>query len=215
MKTGRPKQEFTTAQLTAFDNAVMAGKSQKEILDTFGLTHFVYKRLEAARDWKSIKGKAKVLEKQQEARTCEEKKPVFQPPTKPEPPKREVPEVLENQHLTLPSSIKDAQVLEAEHEAALSSYFAKLNSLTDASPEDFQSGFAKVAQAAIALGLPQIPPPRNMRELQTLVTLWRQTSGLADKAKDGKGGFLSPIGPVRRGRVVEADPVDPTEGFTV
>ena len=59
-----------------------------------------------------------------------------------------------------------------------------LAKLADASPEDFQKGIAAMFRRLALLGFQTIQAPRNLREMQIVIDLWRKMEGL-DKATGG------------------------------
>lgn len=103
----------------------------------------------------------------------------------------------------------------ASNDSGLSLLGDSLRSLSEAPPEEFQAAAARVAQAAVALGFRDIPPPRTISELEKWVRLWRTFSGL--DAKDSGAGapaFQTPRS-IRRASPVVDVPHDPAQGFEV
>lgn len=84
-------------------------------------------------------------------------------------------------------------------------------------PDRFDQTAGAFAQAMVAAGMAQIPPPRTVGELVKWEGLRRQF--LALDVKTSVGGLFDPVRPFRRatGVTVEADPAgpDPLEGFEV
>lgn len=72
--------------------------------------------------------------------------------------------------------------------------FAELQTLArDCTPEQFQTALSNILQKMIVSGLKDMPAPKSIKELESLVRLFRQTSGLEAKDKAGggpSGGFL-------------------------
>ena len=107
-------------------------------------------------------------------------------------------------------------------ESAQNTHLAKLAqdllTVARAEPERFDQAAGEFAQAMVAAGLAQVPPPRTIGELTKWETLRRQYKGL-DK-KEQAGGLFDPVRPIRRttGNIVEAEtppPEDPMAGFEV
>src|SRR6478736_1956917 len=74
----------------------------------------------------------------------------------------------------------------------------QLMALADASPQDFQGAAAKVAQAALALGMATIEPPRTIKELATWWAIYRQMSGLDAKQATQQAVLFAPMRSVKR-----------------
>ena len=70
--------------------------------------------------------------------------------------------------------------------------------LADASPQEFQGACAKVAQAALALGMATIEPPRTIKELATWWSIYRQMSGLDAKQATAQAILFQPMRSVKR-----------------
>ena len=72
--------------------------------------------------------------------------------------------------------------------------FSQLQTLAkECTPEQFQTALSNVLQKMIVVGLKDMPAPKSIKELESLVRLFRQTSGLEAKDKAGggpSGGFL-------------------------
>lgn len=88
----------------------------------------------------------------------------------------------------------------------------QLASICECPPQEFQSALARVLQAAIATGLAEIPKPRSIKDLATLVSLHSKTAGL-DKVTAGAKDvpLVSPLRTVSRASaaVVMAEVVEP------
>ena len=74
----------------------------------------------------------------------------------------------------------------------------QLMALADASPQDFQGAAAKVAQAALALGMATIEPPRTIKELATWLDIWRKLSGLDQKQAVASAVLFAPMRSLKR-----------------
>ena len=90
---------------------------------------------------------------------------------------------------------KDGETSPMDMSPALtSSEFAELQALArDCTPEQFQAALSNILQKMIVSGLKDMPAPKSIKELESLVRLFRQTSGLEAKDKAGggpAGGFL-------------------------
>lgn len=92
-----------------------------------------------------------------------------------------------------------------------------LRRLVDASPEEFQRGMSALLKRLTVEGFANIQAPRSIRELQTVVNLWRTVEGLD---KDAKGalppGLVGVFGGIRRNAspvTVEAEEVDSAPVF--
>ena len=85
--------------------------------------------------------------------------------------------------------------------------------LADASPEDFQRQAARLFRRLAIAGFQAIQAPRNYRELQTVVDLWRKLEGLDAKEKGAMPvGLVGVLRSVNR-RVIDADPVENEPAF--
>ena len=90
---------------------------------------------------------------------------------------------------------KDGEVIPMDMSPALSpTEFSQLQTIArDATAEQFQAALAAVLQKMIVTGLKDMPAPKSIKELESLIRLFRQTSGLEAKDKAGggpSGGFL-------------------------
>ena len=90
---------------------------------------------------------------------------------------------------------KDGEVIPMDMSPALSTTeFSQLQTIArDATAEQFQAALAAVLQKMIVTGLKDMPAPKSIKELESLIRLFRQTSGLEAKDKAGggpSGGFL-------------------------
>lgn len=74
-------------------------------------------------------------------------------------------------------------------------FYSAMESAAHASPEDMQNAFTRVAQAALAAGVRDVPPPRNVKELATWFDLFRKASGLDAKDKGSRDASL--VAPLR------------------
>lgn len=90
---------------------------------------------------------------------------------------------------------------------------AQIAALADAPAEQFQQAAAALFRRLAIAGFREIRPPRNYRELATVVDLWRKLEGL-DKDKGGAVpvGLVGVLRGVSR-RVVEAETVPEVPGF--
>lgn len=112
---------------------------------------------------------------------------------------------------------RDGEVIPMDMSPALTSKeFQELQTIAKTStPEQFQTALSQVLQKMIVVGMKDMPAPKSIKELESLIRLFRQTSGLEAKEKSGggvAGGFLPRV--VTR-RAVQAETVDvpavPTE----
>ena len=90
---------------------------------------------------------------------------------------------------------KDGEVIPMDMSPALSpTEFSQLQTIArDATAEQFQAALAAILQKMIVTGLKDMPAPKSIKELESLIRLFRQTSGLEAKDKAGggpSGGFL-------------------------
>jgi hypothetical protein len=90
----------------------------------------------------------------------------------------------------------------------------RLARLTDAPPEQFQEACANLFAQLVVQGFQEIRPPRNYKELATVVDLWRKFKGLDAKGQapglpQGMVGVLRTVG---RRQVVDV-PVEPEENI--
>ena len=91
---------------------------------------------------------------------------------------------------------------------------AALARLVDASPEDFQRCAARLFKRLAIEGFRTIQAPRNYRELQTVIDLWRKLEGLDSKDKGSMpAGLVGVLRSVNRRAVVDAEPVEQEPGF--
>ena len=93
----------------------------------------------------------------------------------------------------------------------------RLASLTDASPEEFQKAMGALLRRLAVAGFREIRPPRNYKELATVVDLWRKLEGMDSKDKGGiPVGLVGVMRCVSRRPVLDAeiapDPGDGDEG---
>lgn len=107
---------------------------------------------------------------------------------------------------------RDGEVIPMDMSPALSQKeFLELQSIAQSStPEQFQTALSQVLQKMIVVGMKDMPAPKSIKELESLIRLFRQTSGLEAKEKSGggvAGGFLPRV--VTR-RAVQPDTVDVT-----
>ncbi len=128
---------------------------------------------------------------------------------------------------------KDGETVPMDMSPALTpAEFAELQTLArDCTPEQFQTALSQKLQRMIVVGLQDMPAPKSIKELESLIRLYRQTSGLEAKDKAGggpSGGFLPRVVTRRSvGLPVEAEVVtgntdppyeelreEPTEGDT-
>ena len=79
----------------------------------------------------------------------------------------------------------------------------RLASLTDASPEEFQKAMGALLRRLAVAGFREIRPPRNYKELATVIDLWRKLEGMDSKDK----GAGIPAGLVGVFRSVSRRPV--------
>ena len=70
-----------------------------------------------------------------------------------------------------------------------------------ASPEDLQPVFARELQRLIAAGLPDIPAPRSIKELASMVGVWRGLARLDKIETSGQAVLVAPMRSVQRRRV--------------
>ena len=97
--------------------------------------------------------------------------------------------------------------------ALTDSHIASLASLLDAPPEQFQMACATLFRRLALAGFREIRPPRNYRELATVIDLWRKMEGLdKDKGQAVPVGLVGVLRGVSR-RVVEAETVEPEPSF--
>ena len=93
---------------------------------------------------------------------------------------------------------------------------ASLARLADASPEDFQRAMAGLFRRLATEGFRTLQAPRNLKEMATVIDLWRKMEGL-DKPSGGSNlpsGLVGVMRSVQRRVVVEAEPVEGDEvGF--
>ena len=93
---------------------------------------------------------------------------------------------------------------------------SELLSLLDASPADFQSGLAKVAQLAMVMGAASVPPPRNVNELAKWQEIHRKASGLDVKANGpANTPLVNPMRTVTRRAASPVVEVESAEDFEV
>jgi hypothetical protein len=90
---------------------------------------------------------------------------------------------------------KDGEVIAMDMSPALTpTEFAELQTIAkDSTAEQFQAALSQVLQKMIVTGLKDMPAPKSIKELESLIRLFRQTSGLEAKDKAGggpSGGFL-------------------------
>ena len=100
-------------------------------------------------------------------------------------------------------------------ESGLSLLGDSLRSLSEAPPEEFQAAAARVAQAAVALGFRDVPPPRTISEFEKWVRLWRTFSGLDSKDSGAMAPAFQTPRSIRRASPVVDVPPDPAQGFEV
>lgn len=85
-----------------------------------------------------------------------------------------------------------------------------------ATPEQFQQEFSKMVRKLMVRGLREMPVPRSLKELQVLYDMFRKSTGIEARDKNGGGavasGFLPRV--VGRRALVVAETVEevPTEG---
>jgi hypothetical protein len=70
-----------------------------------------------------------------------------------------------------------------------------------ASPEDLQPVFARELQRLIAEGMPDIPAPRSIKELASMVGVWRSLARLDKQETAGPAVLVAPMRSVQRRRV--------------
>ena len=108
---------------------------------------------------------------------------------------------------------RDGEVIPMDMSPALSpTEFNQLQTLAkECTPEQFQTALANVLQKMIVTGLKDMPAPKSIKELESLVRLFRQTSGLEAKDKAGggpSGGFLPRV-VTRRSVATEVEVIPP------
>lgn len=82
---------------------------------------------------------------------------------------------------------------------------ANLARLTDAPPEEFQKVMASLFRRLAIQGFQTIQTPRNLREMATVIDLWRKMEGL-DRPANGStlpAGLVGVLRSVQRRAVVE------------
>lgn len=84
-----------------------------------------------------------------------------------------------------------------------------LASLADAPAEQFQAAAGALFRRLAIEGFRTIQAPRNIKELNTVVSLWRKLEGLENKGSGDSipAGLVGVMRPITR-RVVDAVPVD-------
>ena len=113
---------------------------------------------------------------------------------------------------------KDGEVIAMDMSPALTSTeFAELQTIAkDSTAEQFQAALSQVLQKMIVTGLKDMPAPKSIKELESLIRLFRQTSGLEAKDKAGggpSGGFLPRV--VTRRNVGTPPPAETLEAEVV
>lgn len=71
----------------------------------------------------------------------------------------------------------------------------------ETAPEDLQPVFARELQRKIAEGLPDIPAPRTVKELASMVGIWRGLARLDKQETAGPAVLVAPMRSVQRRRV--------------
>jgi hypothetical protein len=101
--------------------------------------------------------------------------------------------------------------------AALVPHQEALRATAGVNPKAFQNALANWAEALIAEGAPNIPPPRSVAELNKLNDLYRKASGLDGNHASGRVPFIRVMPSLRRGPAVEAEEIeaDPLDGFVI
>ena len=101
--------------------------------------------------------------------------------------------------------------------AALVPFQEALKAAAGVNPQAFQHALADYAQALIAEGAPNIPPPRSAGELSRINDLYRKASGLDAKQGPGDTLHIRPMRSLRRSiPVVEVEEVaNVFEGFEI
>jgi hypothetical protein len=85
-----------------------------------------------------------------------------------------------------------------------------LSALLDTSPEAFQAAAARLFKRLAIEGFRNIRAPRNLKELQTVVDLWRKLEGLDSKDKGMPAGLVGVLRSVnRRAVTVEVGESEP------
>ena len=88
----------------------------------------------------------------------------------------------------------------------------RLASLTDASPEEFQKAMGALLRRLAVAGFREIRPPRNYKELATVVDLWRKLEGMDSRDKGGiPVGLVGVMRSVSRRPVMDAVEVEEPE----
>lgn len=77
-------------------------------------------------------------------------------------------------------------------------------------PEDLQPALARELQRLLVEGLPDIPAPRSIKELSSLVGVWRSLAKLDKQESAGPAVLVAPMRSVHRRRVGPV--VDAVEG---
>jgi len=113
---------------------------------------------------------------------------------------------------------KDGEVIAMDMSPALTpTEFAELQTIAkDSTAEQFQAALSQVLQKMIVTGLKDMPAPKSIKELESLIRLFRQTSGLEAKDKAGggpSGGFLPRV--VTRRNVGTPPPAETLEAEVV
>lgn len=114
---------------------------------------------------------------------------------------------------------RDGEVIPMDMSPALTpTEFKQLQTLAkECTPEQFQTALSNVLQKMIVTGLKDMPAPKSIKELESLVRLFRQTSGLEAKDKAGggpSGGFLPRV-VTRRSVATEVEVIPNTEAEVI
>lgn len=95
--------------------------------------------------------------------------------------------------------------------ALTDSHIASLATLLDSPPDQFQAACAALFRRLAIAGFREIRPPRNYRELTTVMDLWRKMEGLdKDKGQAVPVGLVGVLRGVPR-CVVDAEAVESDE----
>lgn len=98
--------------------------------------------------------------------------------------------------------------------AISNSEIASLARLVESSPEEFQRAAARLFKRLAVEGFREIRPPRNYKELSTVIDLWRKLDGMDKQDKGGMPvGLVGVIRSVNRRTVVEVVAGEGDPGF--
>lgn len=105
---------------------------------------------------------------------------------------------------------------EAESQLQLSrinEHREKLIAAAKTGPEAYLKALESWGQDAIAEGIPDIPAPRTLGELKTVVDILEKARKMTNADADKRG--IRSLPSLSRGHIIDADPIPEVEGFRI